>query len=237
MSTWQRRVVAPRAGLPLLAGAIAALLIAGTVVTMVTAVPGVRGSPGDVAGTVVVAPPSGRIAAGPTDAEEDADSSQALVMPSAVPVRLHIPSIDVDTSLIPLGLQEDGTLDVPPSGFPAGWFAGAPTPGELGPAIIVGHVDWARRPGVFFDLWRLSPGDRLSVVRDDGSVAVFRVTEVRQVAKDEFPTQAVYGDLDHAGLRLITCGGTFDRTEGSYADNLIIFAVLVLGDAIDRGTS
>ena len=148
-------------------------------------------------------------------------------MLAAVPVRLQIPSIGVDSELMDLGLQADGTLEVPPRGFPAGWYTGAPTPGELGPAIIAGHVSWAGQPGVFFNLRDISSGDEIAITRHDGSTARFRVTRVERFAKDEFPTQAVYGDLDHAGLRLITCGGEFDRQVRSYRDNIVVFAELV----------
>ncbi len=151
----------------------------------------------------------------------------AATMLAAAPVRLQIPSIGVDSELMDLGLEADGTLEVPPSGFPAGWYTGAPTPGELGPAIIAGHVDWAGQPGVFFHLRDLSSGDEIMITREDGSTAQFRVTRVEWFAKDEFPTQAVYGNLDHAGLRLITCGGELDRQARSYHDNLVVFAELV----------
>lgn len=153
-----------------------------------------------------------------------------MAMPAAAPVRLQISSIGVDSELVDLGLQGDGTLEVPSSGFPAGWYTGAPTPGELGPAIMTGHVDWGAQPGVFFNLRQLSPGDDIAVTRQDGSTARFAVTHVEQFDKDAFPTQAVYGDLDHAGLRLITCGGSFDPQMRSYEDNLVVFAELVDGD-------
>jgi sortase (surface protein transpeptidase) len=170
----------------------------------------------------------------------DAEPSHPAVagtMAAAAPVRLQIPSIGMDSELIDLGLQADGTLEVPPSGFPAGWYTGAPTPGELGPAIIAGHVDWGGQPGVFFDLRELSTGDEIAITRQDGSTARFRVTQVEQFAKNAFPTQAVYGDLDHAGLRLITCGGSFDRQLRSYVDNLVVFAELVGGDSADAADS
>lgn len=162
-------------------------------------------------------------------ATEPAATDQAAMV-AAAPVRLQIPSIGVDSELMDLGLQADGTLEVPPSGFPAGWYTGAPTPGELGPAIIAGHVDWGGQPGVFYDLRELSSGDEIEVTRQDGSTARFRVTLVEQFAKDEFPTQTVYGDLDHAGLRLITCGGSFDQQMRSYDDNLVVFAELIGSD-------
>jgi sortase (surface protein transpeptidase) len=125
-----------------------------------------------------------------------------------------------------LGIKRDGSLQVPPSGFPAGWFAGGPTPGERGPAVLAGHVRWGGRAGVFARLSRLTPGDRIVVTRQDRSVAVFRVTRVRQYPKSVFPTAAVYGDLDHAALRLITCGG-LDQEAEKYRANVVVFADLV----------
>ena len=144
----------------------------------------------------------------------------------SVPVRLQIAAIGVDSRLMDLGLQSDGSMEVPPGGFPAGWFTGAPTPGELGPAIIAGHVDM-KGPGVFYNLHSLKTGDRVTITRKDGSTPVFRVTRVEQFPKDEFPTKLVYGNIDHAGLRLITCGGTFNRQSGHYEDNIVAFADLV----------
>jgi hypothetical protein len=148
-------------------------------------------------------------------------------MAASRPVRVLIPAIGVDTDLMDLGLQDDGTLEVPPDGFPAGWFTGAPTPGEQGPAVIAGHVDWGGSPGVFAALRDVGVGDEITVVREDGSTAVFRVGQVGQFPKSAFPTAAVYGDLDHAGLRVITCGGSFDHAAQSYQDNTVVFADLV----------
>jgi hypothetical protein len=150
-----------------------------------------------------------------------------LSMAESRPVRVQIPAIGVDSDLMDLGVQADGTLEVPPDGFPAGWFTDAPTPGEVGPAVIAGHVDWAGAPGVFADLRDVVVGDEVTVARADGSTAVFRVSQVGQFAKDEFPTAAVYGDLEHAGLRVITCGGEFDAGAQSYLDNTVVFADLV----------
>lgn len=148
------------------------------------------------------------------------------VLAASVPVRLEIPTLAVDSELMELGLQDDGSLEVPPGAFPAGWFSGAPTPGERGPAIIVGHIDWLTGPGVFFRLASLAVGDEIRVTRTDGSVAVFRTTQVTRYPKDDFPTELVYGDLDHAGLRLVSCGGEFDRSTGHYEDNVVAFAEL-----------
>jgi hypothetical protein len=143
------------------------------------------------------------------------------------PVRIRIPAIDVDSAVIGLGLQPDGTLQVPADGSVAGWFTGAPTPGEHGPAVIAAHVDWNHAPGVFFRLRDLEPGDEVAVDRADGSTATFVVFGVEQYPKDAFPTERVYGDIDHAGLRLITCGGSFDRAARSYRDNVVVYAGLV----------
>ncbi|MDQ1701539.1 MAG: hypothetical protein QOF57_791, partial [Frankiaceae bacterium] len=133
----------------------------------------------------------------------------------------------VDSSLMPLGLAADGSLEVPPSGFPAGWFTGGPTPGETGPAVIAGHVDMNGSAGVFYELRRVRAGDSVLVSRADGTTATFRVSSVATYPKKAFPTDLVYGNLDHAGLRLITCGGAFDRSARSYTDNIIVFADLV----------
>ncbi len=144
----------------------------------------------------------------------------------SVPVRLQIAAIGVDTTLMGLGLRKDGTMEVPPSGFPAGWFTGAPTPGELGPAIVAGHIDW-NGPGVFYNLANLRPGDLIAITRKDGSKPVFRVTRVSLFSKNHFPTALVYGNLDHPALRLITCGGSFNSVSGHYEDNIVAFADLV----------
>ena len=147
-------------------------------------------------------------------------------MDASAPVRLIVPSIGVDTAMMELGLQSDGSLEVPPDGTLAGWFTGAPTPGELGPAVIAAHVDWYG-PGVFYDLHLMATGDLIEVERADGSTAVFSVTKVGQYPKNEFPTEAVYGSVNFAGLRLITCGGVFNDATGHYDDNVVVFAELV----------
>jgi Sortase domain len=143
----------------------------------------------------------------------------------SLPVALTIPSIGVQTSLIRLGLTASGALQVPPSTAVAGWYTGSPRPGAVGPAVIAGHVDSRVGPGVFFRLSSLRPGDRVYVRRADGTLAVFRVTAVRQFPKDSFPTSAVYGPTPDAELRLVTCGGTFDPALRSYLNNTVVYAV------------
>ncbi|MCO1654712.1 class F sortase [Pseudonocardia sp. S2-4] len=149
----------------------------------------------------------------------------------SVPVRLDIPAIDVHSGLLALGLDPDGTTEEPPLDSPdAGWYSHSPTPGEIGPAVLLGHVDSARTgPGVFHDLPALRPGDEVRVLRVDGSTAVFAVDRVARHPKSGFPTAEVYGDIPHAGLRLITCGGEFDRGTGHYRDNVVVYASAVTG--------
>ena len=152
------------------------------------------------------------------------------VLPRSKPLVLDIPSIGVHSSLLSLGLNADGSVQVPSgtSYDEAGWYRFSPTPGSLGPAVILGHVDsGARGASVFFDLGHLRPGNRVMVTRRDRSIAVFEVTGVRRYPKDRFPTQLVYGNTDHAALRLITCGGVFNFSTGHYVDNVVVFASLV----------
>jgi sortase (surface protein transpeptidase) len=144
----------------------------------------------------------------------------------ARPVWLSIPAIGVRTSLVHLGLQANGTLQVPSSTAVAGWYTGSPRPGAVGSAVIAGHVDSYTGPGIFFWLRNLRPGDRVYVGRADGTMAVFTVTAVKKFAKDLFPTAAVYGPVPDRELRLITCGGVFDRSLGSYLSNVVVFARL-----------
>jgi hypothetical protein len=153
-------------------------------------------------------------------------SPKILVMSRSTPTRILIPSIGVDSPLMKLGLLKDGSLEVPPKGFPAGWYTGSPTPGELGPSIIAGHIDW-KGPGVFYHLSRMVIGDKIMVDRGDGTTASFIVTNIASYAKNKFPTELVYGNLNYAGLRLITCGGNFDIRLHQYVNDLVVFATLI----------
>lgn len=160
-------------------------------------------------------------------ASPPAQGPMAAPMAESEPVSIEIPALGVSSEVMDLGLQPDGSMEVPPGAYPAGWYTAAPTPGELGPAIIAGHVDWNGDPGVFFKLHEIKPGDDVTVRRRDGSTALFRVDDVAQYPKNEFPTEAVYGNIDRAGLRLITCGGVFDSSADSYLDNIVVYANLV----------
>ncbi len=143
------------------------------------------------------------------------------------PVYLSIPVIGVHTRLITLGLTAQGTLQVPSSTSVAGWYTGSPRPGQVGSAIIAGHIDSYLGPGVFFRLRLLRPGDRVYVRHANGTLAVFRVYAEHSYAKDRFPTQKVYGPAPDPELRLITCGGVFDAAIGSYLNNVVVYAAQV----------
>jgi hypothetical protein len=146
-----------------------------------------------------------------------------------VPIHLDIPKIGVHTALIGLGRNPDGTIAVPPLSrhAPAGWYRELASPGEVGPAVILGHVDSARDgPAVFYRLGALRAGDTVSVGRTDGTTVVFTVLRIAEYPKTGFPTRDVYGPIDYPGLRLVTCGGTFDAAHGGYRGNIVVYARL-----------
>ena len=155
--------------------------------------------------------------------------SAGLVLPRSRPVALEIPKIDVDTAVGEVGLNRDGTIQVPPlfaKPSEAAWYRYSPTPGQVGPSVIVGHVDNIYGPAVFFRLGSLAPGNHIKVTLADGTVATFVVDGVRRYPKASFPTAAVYGPTDYPALRLITCGGPFDYSTRHYLDSTVVFASL-----------
>ena len=166
------------------------------------------------AGVAALPAPTGPIVAPP----------QSAAAQVAGPVSLTIPLIGVKTNLITLGLAAGGAMQVPSTSTVAGWFTGSPRPGAVGSSIIVGHVDSKSGPGIFFRLPELKKGDDVYVKRSDGTTAEFRVTEVQEYPKDQFPTETVFGPTPDAELRLITCGGTFDSVTGHYLSNIIVYA-------------
>lgn len=156
-------------------------------------------------------------------------SPDALEMSASAPVRIRIPSLELDATLIETGMRADGTLEVPPGheGAPASWYDGSPTPGERGASVLLGQVNSLEdESGVFFTLDALQGGERIEVARADGSTAVFEAYRVESFAKDEFPTRDVYYPTPTAELRLITCAGV-DGRPGEYPNNLVVFAKLV----------
>jgi len=178
------------------------------------------------AGTTPTITPTAVPSAGVT-ASTPMPTVAAPVAPSAptTPVRLRVPAIGVDTTLVRLGLTSTGALAVPTKAMTAGWYTGSPVPGQVGPAVIAGHVHWSGIPAVFARLTELAPGDRILVTLADRSIATFTVDRVATYAKSKFPTALVYGPLEIAGLRLITCGG-YDRVSRTYEANVIAFATL-----------
>ncbi len=145
----------------------------------------------------------------------------------SLPVSIYIPSVNIKADIISVGQATDGSIDPPPIlSWLAGWYQNSPTPGELGPAIIVGHVDSYQNISVFWRLRYIQPGDLIYVNRTDGKTAIFQVSALQQFNQKSFPTQKVYGNIPNAGLRLITCGGTFSRNTASYDENTVVFATL-----------
>lgn len=158
-------------------------------------------------------------------ASRPAGSGQQRRVAWSAPVSLSIPAIGVQASFVQLGLNADGTIQVPSDVRHVGWYRLGPAPGEVGPAVVLGHVDSAAAgTGVFFRLGALSAGDTVSITLADGGVVTFHVYAVREYPKDAFPTQTVYGNTTDAQLRLITCGGSFDHASGHYRNNIVIFA-------------
>jgi Sortase domain len=148
----------------------------------------------------------------------------------SLPLSVDIPAIGVHSQLLSLGVNANGTIQVPSlttSAGEAAWFKYSATPGEIGAAVIEGHVDSYQGPAVFFRLGALHPGDSIDVTLADGVTAIFRVTGVRQYLKAEFPAKTIYGATDYASLRLITCGGDFDYATGHYLSSTVVFASLV----------
>ena len=189
-------------------------------------------------------PPRTSVAPEPVDASDDPTEPAAAVpiepppatsphfgpvLEASTPVGVSIPAIELTTgTLVPLGIDDAGALRAPIDYATAGFHVGGPTPGQLGPAVIAGHVDGPGGPAIFFRLGELTAGAEVRVARDDGTDATFVVDSVERFAKAEFPTSRVYGNTtDRAELRLITCGGAFDPVTGHYVDNIVVFAHLV----------
>ena len=161
-------------------------------------------------------------------------SARGPSLPRSLPVSVKIPAIGVDSKLLHLGLNSDGTIQVPSlktSAGEAAWYKYSATPGQIGSSVIEGHVDSIQGPAVFFRLGALRPGDIVDVTLADRITAIFRVTGVREYAKSRFPTKAIYGATDYAALRLITCGGTFDYATGHYLSSTVVFASLISSHA------
>ncbi|MFJ9607591.1 class F sortase [Kitasatospora sp. NPDC101176] len=196
--------------------------------------------PADDPAAAPAAPPAASAPATPGPTTPAAATSPAAAKPSpaaapaapalkpAKPTRLRIPQIGVDAPFTELTLNAAGQLNAPPPDDKnlVGWYRDGVTPGERGSSVVAGHVDTTKGPAVFLLLSLLLPGNKVEVTRADGTVAVFAVDEVETYAKNAFPDQKVYGKTPDAQLRLITCGGTYDKKRKDYLDNVVVFAHL-----------
>jgi hypothetical protein len=144
----------------------------------------------------------------------------------ALPARVAVPRIGISSGLQRLHLRQDGELPPPSAWMEAGWYADGTRPGDVGPAVIVGHVDSTLGPAVFYRLREMRVGDTILVTGVGGKVLTFVVSEVRSYPKDKFPTDTVYGPTALPELRLVTCTGEFDYVHHNYLDNLVVFAIL-----------
>ncbi|MEV4603098.1 class F sortase [Amycolatopsis sp. NPDC049253] len=178
------------------------------------------------------------VLAGCSSAPAPAPAAAAKPVPSSVPVTkpfkglrptsVSIPKIGAQSSLVSVAVNLEGKISVPSVKTPmqAAWYRLSPVPGEVGPAIVLGHVDGDKKPGIFYKLKDLAPGDEVDIDRSDGKKLKFTVDHLTQVPKDQFPQDAVYGNSTKPELRLITCGGVFDHAEDSYEDNIVVYANL-----------
>ena len=199
----------------------AALLLVGTGVLVV----GVRGSDHPLPAPVPSA--AAQRSAARTPLPRTPPMLTALTTSRSVPVTLRVPAIGLSTPVSTLGLTADGSVQVPSDIVQVGWFRLGPTPGQLGSAVILGHVDNYTGPGVFFQLRTLAPGDEVDVDLADGITARFVVNTVVMYSKAQFPADRVYASHGSSALQLVTCGGTFDPQTGHYLSNVVVYTSLV----------
>lgn len=158
-----------------------------------------------------------------TDAGAGSGQAKQALARSA-PQKITIPSLNVTSTLETLQQNPDGTMQTPKDPALAGWYEPGPTPGSQGPAVIAGHVTWNGASAVFEKLKTMKGGDTIKVTRQDGKTVTFTVDKVAEYPKAEFPTLEVYKNVDHAGLRLVTCGGNFDPKKHYYDSNVVVYA-------------
>jgi len=164
------------------------------------------------------------------DAEQNNFAVQSVyAMNESKPIKLEVPSIGIDAQVVELGLNPDMTVEIPKRGEEVGWYKHSQTPGEIGPSVLIGHLDWNGGKGVFYDLNKLETGNTFRVTREDGSVAVFVVEDKEEYSQFDFPTDKVYGKLAKPGIRLVTCSGKFLGDADRYSHNLVIYASLIQG--------
>lgn len=154
------------------------------------------------------------------------DKAASLSHPIPDPARIVIPAIDVDALVVEVGVAKNGSMELPPFGL-AAWFRVGPAPGAPGPAVIIGHVDSPKRPDVFYHLRKLRPGDAILVIDESGDAATFVVDWQETVLKTDLPTERIWAPTSEAVIRLITCGGKWDKKAGHYLSNTIVYGHLV----------
>jgi hypothetical protein len=205
------------------------LALVGAVVLFLA--PGTAGGPPQpppAAAQVPSSPATGGVSASSGAADSAKEADLGPILTQSHPVGIDIPSLGVHTkNFVDLGQAANGSLEVPTDYSAVGWYTEGASPGALGPAVLVGHVDSHKGPAVFYRLGALKQGAKVTVTRRDGSAATFKVDGIRRFSKDHFPTNLIYGATDRAELRLITCGGSFDPKTGHYLDNVIAFAHLI----------
>jgi sortase (surface protein transpeptidase) len=220
------------AGAVLLVAGVIAIVVAARAQTSAPQPPPAAASPVNVIPTASSTGSAGTVP-GPTGTPPKTASgphTRGLILAHSIPIRLRIPAINVNSTLKKIGLTSSGQIATPPlvKDSHAYWLTVSPTPGQLGPATIIGHVDSAAYgSGVFFKLGDMRQRDKIYLTRSDGTIAMFEVERVAEYSKAHFPTREVYGNIDHAGLRLITCGGTFNSAIHSYESNIVVYAALV----------
>lgn len=159
--------------------------------------------------------------------QEEVVATTSVLYARSAPVTISIPKIDIDTTFeAPLGLNDDMTIEVPETYTQVGWYKNGPTPGEVGPAVVLGHVDSYQGPAVFWPLSKLEAGDEIEIEREDKTKVVFVVDSVKRYSQDDFPTELVYGTTDTPQLRLITCTGIYDKGVQRYSHNIVVYASL-----------
>jgi LPXTG-site transpeptidase (sortase) family protein len=159
--------------------------------------------------------------------QQSANISEKLHMNASRPTRLVIGKLNIDAPFVELGLQSNGKIQVPEGGSEVGWYKYGPTPGEIGPSVVVGHLNTINGAAVFYDLNKLETGDKFEIEREDGKTAKFEVISKEVVPQDNFPTEKIYGPTNFAAIRLITCHGTYQRDKGHYSDDLVVYGKLI----------
>ncbi|NMR28163.1 class F sortase [Crystallibacter degradans] len=213
---------------PALLTAAAALLLTACGTSPPSTAPSPSSAAAPSSPSVSTSRPATASSSAPAPTAGPSEASKPAAVPAAAPVSMEIEKIGVSSELLHLGLQENGTLEVPPedAGAPAGWYNGSPAPGDPGPAVLLGHVNsLSQTPGVFARLPELAKGDSIRIEREDGTSVVFTVDRGEQYQKNQFPTLEVYGNTEGPELRLITCDG-YNPDTGIFEDNYVVYASL-----------